>query len=213
MMKKIFLSIIGASLLLFGANETKAYLIKYSFIVTEIDTYYSSISNPLSYLGNNFNFVVDYDLQAYSYDETTQTTTIFADTPDRDYFAVISSQQLVDYQNDSDPPDFDYYQGIYDTLSGDDYFSLYFHEDTDNLIKVWTYGDDSDHILNEGVLVNFVDFIELQDGDRVSIEGIAKLVLVENLSLDPPSIPEPTTIFLLGSALIGLVGFRRKFKK
>ena len=35
----------------------------------------------------------------------------------------------------------------------------------------------------------------------------------ELLSLLLESVPEPTTMILLGSGLIGLVGFRRRFKK
>jgi len=53
--------------------------------------------------------------------------------------------------------------------------------------------------------------------DSGSNEGNGATVEAFNTTVDdgsvPVSVPEPTTILLLGSGLLGLLGLRRKFKK
>lgn len=57
---------------------------------------------------------------------------------------------------------------------------------------------------------NHFNFTKFTNLSSVTIAGYSYFAL-DNLNVSP--IPEPTTMLLLGAGLIGLAGFRRKFKK
>ncbi len=66
-----------------------------------------------------------------------------------------------------------------------------------------------------GALYSFVRLSDILPNQSGSPFGEADIDAVGAISSAPPRnpVPEPSTMFLLGSGLLGLVGFRKKFKK
>ena len=66
-----------------------------------------------------------------------------------------------------------------------------------------------------GIYVGFIrptaDIVSVQFGPSSIAYGNA--FAIDDLRLDPPAVPEPGTLLLLGSGIIGLWGLRKKFKK
>ena len=72
-----------------------------------------------------------------------------------------------------------------------------------------------DNLINGTLLIPYATYAELHSlsGAIYSGNGQIKLMSgarVESVPFTPPPVPEPTTILLLGSGLIGLIGYGRK---